>query len=115
MAWLGAEKLVSKINEIHEKFVETQTELRMLRVQTESTLAEFKNALERVVAKVEAMQMEDIRAHSDLKAEIKGLELRQTALSEQALHAVAEKVAREGFRVASTSVALPSISATHTD
>lgn len=102
----SAEKLISKVNEIHEKFVEAQTEFRLLREQTESTLTEFRGALERVVVRVEAMQMEDVRAHAELKADIKGLVLRLDALSERALHAVAEKVARDGFRVMSGEPAL---------
>jgi len=99
MNWFGgAEKLIGKVNEIHEKFVETQTEFRLVREQTQRTLDEFKSALERLSAKVDTLTGDETRAHAELKAEIRGLELRLNALSEQALHAVAEKVAREGMR-----------------
>lgn len=103
MTWFGgAERLIAKVNEIHEKFIESQTEFRLLRHQTESTLTEFKQALERLAAKVDAIQLDQTKEHSDLRAEIRGLELRLAALSEQALHAVAERVAREGFRNAAS-------------
>ncbi len=99
MSWFGsAEKLLAKVNEIHEKFIETQTESRLVREQTQRTLEEFKHALERLSSKVDALSVDETATHAALRAEVRGLELRLTALSEQALHAVAERVARDSMR-----------------
>ncbi len=96
MSWFdGAEKLLAKVNEIHEKFIETQTEFRLLRDDTRRTLDQFEATLRRIEDKTTNVQFEEVKEHADLQAKIHGLELRLNALSEQALIAVAEKVARE--------------------
>jgi hypothetical protein len=98
MNWFGTAKdLVAKVNEIHEKFIETQTEFRLLRDQTNRTFEEFRSALTRIAEKVETQTLDRTKDVADLRAEIRGLELRLNALSEHALHAVAEKMARSAI------------------
>jgi hypothetical protein len=108
MNWFGgAGKIIGKVNEIHEKFIEVHTEFKLLRHQTEGTLAEFKHALERLASKVESIQLEQTKAHAELKAEIRGLELRMNALSEQAFHAVADKAFRESLQAKTSGTGVP--------
>jgi len=108
MGWFdGAEKLVTKVNEIHETFVETQTEFRLLKQQTENTLGEFKGALERLGAKVDTIQLDQAKAHAELHADIKGQEFRLNTLSEQALHVAIDRLARERIASAAKTPLLP--------
>jgi cell division protein FtsB len=96
MNWFsGAGKLLGKVNDIHERFIEIQTEFKLLRQQTESSGSATKEAVEKLAAKVESIQAEQTRTYAELKAEIRALELRMNTLSEKAFHAVAEKAARE--------------------
>src|SRR5438094_543007 len=96
MNWFsGAGKLIGKVNDIHERFIEIQTEFKFLRQQTESSSSVTKEAVEKLASKVESIQAEQTRTYAELKAEIRGLGLRLTTLSEKAFHAVAEKAARE--------------------
>jgi len=87
--------LASKVTALYEQLVTNNARFDELRKYTKESLDEFKRLLERLSDKLDAAERDRIRVETELRSEIKALEARLNALSEQAMHAVAKEAAIE--------------------
>jgi hypothetical protein len=88
----------SRVADLAQQVITNNARFEGLERHTTATLGEFKALLQRFDERVQEMRLEHLRERADLLARITVLEGRLAALSEQALHAVAEKAARELIR-----------------
>jgi glutathione S-transferase len=88
----------SRVAELAQQVITNHARFEVLERHTGETLAEFKALLERLDARMQDMRLDHLRERADLLARITVLEGRLASLSEQALHAVAEKAARDLIR-----------------
>src|SRR3712207_2654381 len=87
--------LASKVADLYRELVTNTVQFQELRQYTKETLDEFKRLLERMNDKLDEAEKDRIRRETELVSRINALEGRLTALSEQALHAVARDAAMD--------------------
>ncbi|MEM6941198.1 MAG: hypothetical protein AAF943_17235 [Pseudomonadota bacterium] len=85
--------LSKRLADNYEKLVQTNARFDELRTSTKDAIDEYKRLLERQEDKIEQIEKDRIRVEAELMTKISSLEGRLTALSEQALHAVARDAA----------------------
>ena len=88
----------NRVAELAQEVITNNARFEGLERHTTASLDEFKGLLQRLDERMHDMRLDHLRERADLLARITVLEGRLAALSEQALHAVAEKAARELFR-----------------
>lgn len=88
----------SRVAELAAQVITNNARFEGLERHTTATLDEFKALLHRLDERMQEVRLDHLRERADLLARITVLEGRLAALSEQALHAVAEKAARDLFR-----------------
>ncbi len=86
--------LAGRAEELYRELVTTNAKFDELRRYTHESIAEYKRLLERLSDKIERIERDRIRAETELLGRIQTLDARLQGLSEQALHAAAEKAAR---------------------
>lgn len=87
----------NRVAELAQEVITNNARFEGLERHTTATLDEFKALLQRLDERVQDLRLDHLRERADLLARITVLEGRLTALSENALHAVAEKAAREVY------------------
>ncbi|MEO0686000.1 MAG: hypothetical protein AAFY76_13405 [Cyanobacteria bacterium J06649_11] len=85
--------LSKRLADYYEKLIQTSAQCDELRIYTKETVDEFKRVIERQEDKIDRIEKDRIRAETELLTKINALEGRLSALSEQALHAVAKEAA----------------------
>lgn len=88
----------NKIAELAQEVISNNARFEALERTTTITLGDFKALLQRFEDRLRQTEIQHVQEVADLKAHITVLEGRLQSLSEQAMHAVAEKVVRDMAR-----------------
>ena len=94
--------LTKNVADLYKEIVTTSVRFDDLRANTEQTVERLERLVDSTVAKVLEIHDTHVREKATLEAGIRTLEGRLSALSEQALHAVARETARDLMRERST-------------
>src|SRR5258706_12941852 len=90
--------LTSKLGGVYKELVTNTVRFEELQKSTDRVLTKYELVLERLTSEMKAMRDDHVREVALLRGEVKALDGRLSALSEQALHAVMDKAAREIVR-----------------
>jgi hypothetical protein len=94
--------LTKNVADLYKEIVTTSVRFDDLRANTEQSVERLERVVESTVIKVLEIHDNHVREKATLEAGIRTLEGRLSALSEQALHAVARETARALLRERST-------------
>ncbi|HEX2076501.1 MAG TPA: hypothetical protein VHG08_02295 [Longimicrobium sp.] len=91
--------LGQRVADLYKEIVTTTVRFESLNRETTTVITEIKTAVQRFDERMQQMHLDHVRERAELSSQIKALEARLDALSENALHVVARDAARQAMQV----------------
>jgi predicted nucleic acid-binding Zn-ribbon protein len=93
----GLSDMGQRIAELYKEIVTTTVRFESLNRDTTKVVEEIRTAVQRCDERMQQMQLDHVRERAELGSQIKALDARLDALSENALHVVAREAARQAM------------------
>jgi hypothetical protein len=94
----GLSELGQRVADLYKEIITTTVRFDSLSRETNTVITEAREAVQRLGERMQQMHLDHVRERAELSSQIKGLEARLDALSENALHVVARDAARQAMQ-----------------
>jgi myo-inositol catabolism protein IolC len=94
----GLSDLGQRVADLYKEIVTTTVRFESLNRDTTNIVTEIRTAVQRCEERMQQMHLDHVRERAELSSQIKALDARLDALSENALHAVARDAARQAMQ-----------------
>ena len=93
----GISDLGQRVADLYKEIVNTTVRFESLNRETTNIVTDIRTAVQRCEERMQQMHLDHVRERAELSSQIKALDARLDALSENALHAVARDAARQAM------------------
>ncbi|HYR11073.1 MAG TPA: hypothetical protein VEQ60_25050 [Longimicrobium sp.] len=93
----GISDLGQRVADLYKEIVNTTVRFESMNRETTNIVTEIRTAVQRCEERMQQMHLDHVRERAELSSQIKALDARLDALSENALHAVARDAARQAM------------------